>query len=210
MGFDEETLRKRIYCHRGLWGSTEAQNSLYSLGAAASSGFGIETDIRDSGSNLIVAHDAFSESKVELSALYGLNAPIALNIKSDGLLRRDLGSISESLSAPGSFAFDGSIPEMLQYKKAGLPLALRVSEYEPELSWKCKYIWLDAFESDWWLEKEILPRLSESHFVIIVSPELHSRNHENVWNIAAKEISGMNPNVAICTDKPIEFLGILQ
>ncbi|CAN2170865.1 hypothetical protein MCEMRE182_00046 [Candidatus Nanopelagicaceae bacterium] len=210
MGFDEETLRKRIYCHRGFWRSQEDQNSLNSLRAAASSGFGIETDVRDSRTNLVIAHDAFSESKVELSALYGLNVPIALNIKSDGLLRRDLGGISESLSAPGSFAFDGSIPEMLQYKKAGLPHALRVSEYEPELSWKCKYIWLDAFESDWWVEKEILPRLSENHFVIIVSPELHSRNHEKVWSIAAKEIFALNPNVAICTDKPIEFFGILQ
>jgi hypothetical protein len=186
MSMGKRELRRHIYCHRGYWTTSAEQNSLKALSDASANGFGIDP------------------SEINL-----IDTPIALNIKCDGLLRKGLEEIIRLVQDPGSFVFDGSIPEMLQYKRAGVKHALRLSEYEQELSWQTNHIWLDAFQYDWWLEDNTLQRLSENNFVVVVSPELHSREYLNVWDVVAAEISGCNPNVAICTDKPTEFLGIL-
>jgi hypothetical protein len=209
MSMGKRELRRHIYCHRGYWTTSAEQNSLKALSDASANGFGIETDLRDSAGKLVITHDAFSSSALDPSEINLIDTPIALNIKCDGLLRKGLEEIIRLVQDPGSFVFDGSIPEMLQYKRAGVKHALRLSEYEQELSWQTNHIWLDAFQYDWWLEDNTLQRLSENNFVVVVSPELHSREYLNVWDVVAAEISGCNPNVAICTDKPTEFLGIL-
>jgi hypothetical protein len=210
MGFSDLELRRRIYCHRGQWETKTDQNSKDALIMAAANGFGFETDIRDSFGNLAISHDAFSVSDLVLSDLLNLNAPIALNIKSDGLLRDGIHEISKIAQNSGSFVFDGSIPEMLHYRRAGLPHALRLSEYESTLSWQSEYVWLDAFETDWWLETDLLQRFSERHFVVVVSPELHARESLRVWDAVAKEIINSNPNVGLCTDLPMEFLRMIE
>lgn len=209
MSMGKGELRRRIYCHRGHWTTKAEQNSLKALRNAAVNGFGIETDMRDSVNKLVISHDAFSSTSLELSEIKGVETPVALNIKCDGLLQKGHDEIIQLVQQPGSFVFDGSIPEMLQYRRTGVNHALRLSEYEKELSWQTNYIWLDAFEYDWWLEDSTLQRLSEEHFVVVVSPELHSREYLNVWDVVAEEILSSNPNVAICTDMPAEFLGML-
>lgn len=210
MGVETSELRQLIYCHRGQWTTRADQNSREALRDASVNGFGIETDMRDSVGKLVFSHDAFLPSALALSELTDIDTPIALNIKSDGLLRKGLEDIVKLVRGPKSFVFDGSIPEMLQYKRAGVNHALRLSEYEKELSWPTKCIWLDSFEKDWWLESDSLQRLSENHFVVVVSPELHGREYLKVWDVVAGEIGNSNPNVGICTDKPIDFLGLIK
>jgi len=48
---------RRILCHRGLWNKVEEQNTAKSFYAAFKLGFGIEIDLRDQGSKLVISHD---------------------------------------------------------------------------------------------------------------------------------------------------------
>ncbi|EHZ0305119.1 hypothetical protein K4888_001154 [Campylobacter upsaliensis] len=47
----------QILAHRGFWREKKEQNSLASLAKAFEMGFGIETDLRDGGGNLLLSHD---------------------------------------------------------------------------------------------------------------------------------------------------------
>ena len=207
---DLKDLRSRIYCHRGFWERKEDQNTSSAIAAAVERGMAIETDIRDLNGKLVISHDAPSSPNNDVLDLLKLNAITALNIKSDGLLKLDFPLVQHLLMGVNSFAFDGSIPEMLNFRKANLPHALRISEYEQELAWETPYIWLDAFNSDWWIEGELLSKFSEKHFVVVVSPELHGRQHLKVWDKVVEQISDGNHNLGVCTDFPDEFLGAFQ
>jgi glycerophosphoryl diester phosphodiesterase len=206
MGVDLTNLKQRIYCHRGYWTSIGKQNSLEAFILAATHGFGIETDIRDRLGTIAISHDPAIASGHEIEKLPRTGVPIALNIKSDGLLGIGSSRLQELLLTDGTFVFDGSIPEMLRYRNAGLSHALRLSEYERDLSWNSPFVWLDAFHSDWWIERDLLRKLSEEHFVVVVSPELHKREHRVAWEAVLKEMLNSNENIGICTDNPDEFL----
>ncbi len=207
---DLKDLRSRIYCHRGFWERKEDQNTASAIVAAVERGMAIETDIRDLNGKLVISHDVTYSPNNGILELLKLNSPTALNIKSDGLLNLDFHTVQQLLRSENSFAFDGSIPEMLNFRRANLPHALRISEYEQELPWETPYIWLDAFNSDWWIEGELLNEFSEKHFVVVVSPELHGRQHLQVWEKVFEQISIGNPNLGVCTDFPDEFLEAFQ
>lgn len=203
-------LKENIFAHRGYWESRILQNSLESFSNAANHGFSIETDLRSYGGSIIVSHDSLnSGSKLNGELIFKSRSRFALNIKSDGLIEH-LPVNSEWYSDTKSFFFDGSIPELYKYKKKGFPIALRLSEFEKELPWFSKIIWLDSFESDWWIGKSLLERLSENHTVIVVSPELHNRENSKVWDYVSNLVVMGNLNVGICTDYPEKFLKNLE
>jgi glycerophosphoryl diester phosphodiesterase len=210
MGLVAETLKSRIYCHRGLWTSVDQQNTSGAFEDAIRSGFGIETDVRDRLGSIVISHDPVISSFAELDKLPKTSTPIAFNIKADGLLEIDNAAFQEYLWNQGSFVFDGSIPEMRKYRERNLPHALRLSEHEREVAWLSQYIWLDAFESDWWIEEEVLKLFTEKHFVVVVSPELHGRPKSRVWEIVRDEMLNGNPNLGICTDHPDQFMELLK
>ena len=188
----------------------EQQNTAEALESAIRFGFGIETDIRDHQSSIVISHDPASVACIDLAILAKTTSPIALNVKADGLLNIADDAITQILLIEGSFVFDGSIPEMLKYRERNLPHALRLSEYEKDIAWVTKYLWLDAFQSDWWISDETLNRLTEKHFVVVVSPELHGRSKSKVWEKVAAELVDGNPNLGICTDFPDQFLEMLK
>jgi len=210
MGLDMELFKSRIYCHRGLWTSVEQQNTAEALESAIKFGFGIETDIRDHQGSIVISHDPARAACIDLAILSKTTSPIALNIKADGLLNISDDAIAQILQIEGSFVFDGSIPEMLKYRERNMPHALRLSEYEKDIAWVTKYLWLDAFQSDWWVTDETLNRLTEKHFVVVVSPELHGRSRSKVWEKVAGELVDGNSNLGICTDFPDQFLEMLK
>ena len=43
-------------------------------------------------------------------------------------------------------------------------------EYEKELPWNPDYIWLDAFNDDWWIKDAKIRKLMDQTPTIIVSP----------------------------------------
>jgi glycerophosphoryl diester phosphodiesterase len=198
-------LNQNIFAHRGFWNSMIPQNSPESFVNASAFEFSIETDLRSIGSEIVISHDIPSnELTLNAGYIFDFNSRFALNIKSDGIFDYFLNK-REWLGETKSFFFDGSIPELYKYKNAGLPIALRLSEFEMELPWECKTIWLDSFNSDWWIKGDQLHTLSEKHFVIVVSPELHGREYLRVWDKTMELILKGNDNIGICTDYPDKF-----
>jgi hypothetical protein len=194
-------VKRWILAHRGRWDNEVGPNSASSIQAAFQNGFGVETDIRDLDGQIVISHDPCLGTSYE-SFLDFLNAEsrFAINIKSDGLLRQ-LRNYNELIRQSSSFVFDCSFPELLKYKQAGIAHAVRISEFERDIPWKPDFLWLDAFESDWWLEDETVSRQMESTPTIVVSPELHKRDQNRVWE-RVLELRSSGLDISICTDFP--------
>jgi hypothetical protein len=215
---DSTSLGERVLAHRGLWSDKADANSPGALLAALEAGFGIETDLRDLDGQIVVSHDPPSRTCPRADPLIedwtnkGLlgRLPLALNIKSDGLLTM-LGRLTPLIELTPHFFFDMSFPQLLTYVRVGLPVALRISEFEPPavhlldlLEIKPRY-WLDGFDSDWWLQNPHIAEICHSSPVTVVSPEIHGREPGRVWEwFAARVDEGCN--ISICTDRPFQVL----
>jgi hypothetical protein len=142
---------------------------------------------------------------IQASQTLDFGVPVALNVKSDGLSCFGLDYLPQIL-ATRSFFFDGSIPQMLDFKRKGIPHALRLSEYEVSLPWTPEYVWLDSFESDWWISQLSLFEIYPNPRFVIVSPELHGRNPNSMWDEICQLDSAIADRVIICTDRPADFI----
>lgn len=194
-----------IYAHRGIWGRPSEQNSYSAIAESNSKNFGAEIDVRSLDGEIILSHDpVMNDSYCKLHELSKLQLPLAINLKEDGLLQliQKSSILNNSLN---SFIFDGSIPQMLLARRLGLRHALRISEYEKVVGWHSDFIWLDSFESDWWLGDESILDFLKSNKVIVVSSELHNRKSEDMWKYLRNTSRELNFNFGICTDKPDEF-----
>lgn len=204
-----------ILAHRGLWSEPREQNSLHALVNAVQLGFGVETDVRDSNNELVISHSPPEGDEPKFrefleSVLSSEVQPvIALNVKADGLLRFLEPSVAAALP-DGSFFFDMSTPETIRYGNANLPTAVRISEYErmPDLrsagTANTRTIWLDSFDSDWWLDLTVDELVPDGWAVYIVSPELHGREPDLAWErLQGRDWEGKG--FGICTDYPVEF-----
>jgi hypothetical protein len=196
----------QVLAHRGFWYPKLAGNSLEALQKAASFGFGLETDLRNDSHGVWVAHDAINLNEmIQASRTLDFGVPVALNIKSDGLSSFGLDYLPQILSTR-SFFFDGSIPQMLDFKRKGIPHALRLSEYEVSLPWTPEFVWLDCFESDWWIsDLNIFETFQNPNFVI-VSSELHNRNPNFMWDVIYQLDSVIRDRILVCTDRPVDFI----
>lgn len=206
--------KSKVFAHRGLHSPETPANSIAALVDALERGFSIETDIRDSYGQIVIEHDPrelLLSEQLRLSNLLEIkrdnNQTLALNVKSDGLL-----AIRPNENFGNHFYFDMSGPETLRYMKASVPIAMRVSEHENEVSAISRgianWVWLDSFEDDWFLR-----HYADVGFLlrptVVVSPELHGRKPEAAWNwVASKYLEGND--VSICTDLPNEFLAHLN
>ena len=82
-----------IISHRGFWNNTRGKNSVHAFVSALSSGFGIETDVRDYDGNLVISHNIPNENSQTVDSFLNsfsksennYNLCLAINIKSDGL-----------------------------------------------------------------------------------------------------------------------------
>jgi len=206
MSFASMERKRNIFCHRGLWGPSVPQNSLSANTSAYEGGFSIETDIRQFRNRVVISHDSpQTEKPLELSDLTSFMCTFALNIKEDGI-HNLLGTFQAWIAETNSFVFDGSLPEMHRYRKAGIPHALRLSEYERTTPWDSGHIWLDSFHEDWWINNKDLESLWEGSRIVVVSPELHGRDPRFVWDYLLNESLKGKDNFSICTDRPLEFL----
>lgn len=200
----------RILSHRGFWLEPAEKNTHGAFDRSFRAGFGTETDIRDLDGSLVIAHDPprrgamTAEDMLALHAAIDPTLPLALNVKADGL-QAMTSALVERFGLTGAFVFDMSIPDTLQWLKAGVPVYTRLSDVEPEplLADRCAGIWLDAFHSDWWDATTIERQLAAGRRVCIVSPDLHRRDHRPVWGrLAAAAGVIATDNVMLCTDFP--------
>ncbi len=202
---------RKIIAHRGYWLNQSEKNTATAFNRALEYGFGIETDFRDLNGQLVISHDVPVEGAMNVAEFIYIYkrtpvlAPIALNIKSDGLypLIKDL--IIQS-GMTNYFVFDMSVPDTRGYLAEQIPVFTRLSEYEtaPAFLDKSRGVWLDAFESEWYDEKVIQNLLSQEKQVAIVSPELHRRPHLQQWQFLKEHHFHKSDLVSLCTDFPLE------
>ena len=181
-----------------------------SFSGAARKGFSIETDLRDARKAITISHDPVDEDGLDVTRIFNLNCRFALNIKSDGLFELFQKSFFEFLNLTDSFFFDGSVPQMLQYKKKGLKTALRLSEFETNLPWHTPFIWVDSFEEDWWIKSNYIESLAMERQLIFVSPEIHGRENLFAWDEILRLDLKYPGMINICTDLPSKFVSYAQ
>ena len=199
----------QLIAHRGYWLDPNEKNTATAFSRALSCGFGIETDFRDLNGELVVCHGiplSGTMSASEFAALYQscpVKAPLALNIKSDGL-QGLIGDLIKDSTFQNYFVFDMAVPDMRSYIGLGIPTFTRQSEYEivPTLLSSCQGIWLDAFESTWYDLGVINAVLAQGKGVAIVSPELHGRSHMELWQWLKANSMHEHSLVSLCTDFP--------
>lgn len=199
----------KIIAHRGMWNQSSEKNTMTAFERALNHGFGIETDFRDFNGELVISHDIPSKNAIpanaffELCEHYAVDAPHALNVKSDGLQFLLSDYLRLWLSSQ-YFLFDMAVPDMLGYLKMHLNTYARISEYEPyqDFDGKVSGVWLDAFKSDWFRGSELSLICPPSKPVAIVSPELHGRNtYLDLWSWI-KDVDTSQAQIFLCTDLP--------
>ncbi len=170
---------------------------------------GIEVDVHGYNKRIVVNHDPFVKS-VEFSKwLNNYNHKILfVNIKEEGIESEVL-KILNKKNVSNFVLFDVSFPFIYKLLSQNQrKLAIRISKYEAlegfvKLKIKPKWVWLDLFE-------DIIPLSKKSHMllrqnkikIIIVSPELHGRNIDNIKKIK-NQIKRRNINIdAVCTKVP--------
>lgn len=202
----------RILAHRGHWKSEYEhkeleKNSLSAISRASELGFGLETDLRDFRGRIAISHDPVVSSGFGIEELLCLNfeGPVALNIKSDGLI--PIIETAFNLTKPKFeyFFFDMSVPETVKYHSNNLPIASRLSEIETLTGGQENFVWLDSFRSDWYTTQTDWLGILDTSQVVIVSPELHSRAHTHTWEWITQQMN-QHKNLYLCTDNPMEFL----
>ena len=200
-----------IIAHRGYWVDSEEKNTVKAFTRALENGFGIETDFRDLNGELVVSHEIPSARAmkvaefIEIYQAHPVSAPMALNIKSDGLHGLIDNFIADA-KFKNVFVFDMAIPDMRGYLKNHIPTFTRLSEYEqyPAFLKDCEGVWLDAFESEWYGVEKINPLLNQKKKIAIVSPELHGRPHLALWELIRAHDFHRNDLMSICTDFPMQ------
>lgn len=199
-----------ILCHRGMWSRREDGNSLGALEAALASGYGLETDIRDRRGDVVISHDSADDRAPQLGDLLQLyrshaddSLTLALNVKADGL-QEAVASALERYSVNKYFLFDMSIPDHLRWLAAGLRTFTRQSEFErdPALYEQSSGVWMDCFQRDWMTAGDIERHLRAGKSVCLVSPELHGRRHESMWEMVRRARLDGHEGVMLCTDLP--------
>jgi hypothetical protein len=199
----------KIISHRGYWKELTEKNSEAAFRRSFTFGFGTETDLRDMDGEVVISHDPPRTGAMDFSAFLqsyqacGGNLPLALNIKADGL-QAMVKNCLERFSVSDYFVFDMSVPDLLGYHKAGIPFYTRMSEHEriPVLLDEASGVWLDAFDSEWYQDEDFLSLARAGKSVCIVSPELHRRQHLQLWQRLRNLDNNDCGNLILCTDCP--------
>lgn len=208
----------QLLAHRGLWQTPNEQNTLASFSDAFSNGFGIEFDVRDHKKNLLISHDTPRGDEIQFEKfleLYqdkGNDLPLAINIKSDGLLEVLKKQLHE-FKISNYFIFDMSIPETVKYMRSELNIFVRCSEFENYPSLSSYGLWLDDFGNFAEFDAIFSECLQQNRAVSLVSPELHKREYKEKWQTWKSLLNKYKHNqspIYLCTDFPLiakQFFG---
>ena len=143
--------------------------------------FGVEIDLRDWGSRIILQHDPFKAGEdFEEYLEHYKHGTMILNIKSERIEFRVLDLLKEH-NVTNYFFLDSSFPMIYQLSEMGeRNLALRFSEFEGldtliAMQGRATWVWVDCF-TRFPLDKQISDRIHEQGFnICLVSPELQGR-----------------------------------
>ncbi|RMN63551.1 putative phosphodiesterase [Pseudomonas syringae] len=197
----------QIISHRGYWLQRPERNLPEAFHRSFDLGFGTETDVRDVAGQLVISHDMPAGGELTLDGLLdimaGRNLPLAINVKADGLAQ----ALAETFARCGHtnwFAFDMAVPDMRSYLNANLITYTRLSDVEPSPAWleQAAGVWLDGFEGEWFSNQVIGDLLSLGKRICVVSPELHGRGHDALWQQLLEFRS--QDRLMLCTDLPAD------
>lgn len=200
-----------ILSHRGLWKTKDEQNTLAAFERSFRLGFGTETDFRDRGGRLVVAHDPEPAPALDAADFFALLAeinpalPLAINIKADGLQTLLLEQLVRH-GISNYFLFDMSVPDAMRSLAAGLRCFTRRSDQEPAPAFAhlSAGVWLDSFSHGWLKSQTVAELLEMNKLVCVVSPELHKRPHLDFWQELRDRRLESHPGLMLCTDRPEE------
>lgn len=201
----------KILSHRGLWFTETEKNSIEAIKRAFDNDFGIETDIRDLNTQLVISHNPPQGNEEYLNKIFELynlcqcDTFLAINIKSDGLdelLERQLNEYKIN----NYFVFDMSVPDTLNYINRGLKFFCRQSEVEmiPSFYDESLGVWMDQFYSDWINAVKIKEHINKGKYVALVSPELHKHEYKKFWEMLKSSELYKSEQLFLCTDFPLE------
>lgn len=205
-----------ILSHRGYWKTPAEKNTTAAFARSFHLGFGTETDLRDLGGDLVVAHDPPAPGTLPAATLFGVyqgiggSLPLALNIKADGL-QKLLPPLLAAYQVSHWFVFDMSVPDALGWLRVGAPTFTRHSDVEPHPPYypQAAGVWLDGFQADWWDAAVVRRHLDAGKQVCVVSPELHGRDPRPAWDRLAAAGLGADPRAMLCTDRPEDAREVL-
>lgn len=173
--------------------------------------YGVEVDLRSSGSEIICAHDPFLEAEKFSDWIRAFNhRGLIANIKSEGIEKEVLKIISDN-KIKNFFLLDVTFPMIYQLHEFPVNnFAYRVSDLESFnlhgfSKVKCSWIWLDAFERFPLNQYQNIIQANLPNIKIcLVSPELHTNRNKNTSERIFKEIKSLGYNFdAICTKDPL-------
>lgn len=195
----------QIIAHRGFTHGPD-RGGPPQLIRALNSGFGVEFDVRDCESGLVLAHDPWqghADSFQDFLSRIPSDGALAINIKSCGLAARVKSElVACKINLSRCFCFDMAIPDYLHYARIGLPVYARLSEFEPisPIVNDADGVWLDSFHTQWWDGQLIADLLFSGKNVCVVSPELHGRDHTSLWSQIKEKKYHQHEKFMICTD----------
>lgn len=201
----------KILAHRGYWNSNINSNSPIALREALHRGYGFESDVRDYNGKLVISHYIADSNSQDLAEVLHWLAEcqnqlcFAINIKADGLGEM-LNELLIQNGIQNYFAFDMSVPQMIEYRALGLTYFTRQSEVEahPVLYRDAVGVWIDGFFDNIWITEELLnSHLNCGKQICIVSPELHQRDHLKFWSWLKRYHIDWS-KIMLCTDYPNE------
>ncbi len=201
-----------ILAHRGAWDTPDEKNTVQAIKRAFSNGWGIETDVRDYCGKLVISHDIASEDSpllTDILSVYkevGMESFLAINIKADGIQSLLMNELEE-YEISNYAVFDMSIPEQVVYKKMNIPFFTRQSEIEtyPVMYDDAAGVWMDEWEKAWIDRQVICGHLEKGKVVGIISPEIHGRDYQILWEHLKKIDSD---RLFLCTDIPKEAVEV--
>lgn len=191
-----------------MWRQREEGNSLAALEAALDHGFGFETDIRDRGGEVVISHDSPDGAAPQLAEIFAQyrrreadGLTMALNVKADGL-QTAVADLLERFGVRNYFVFDMSVPDHLRWLALGIRTFTRQSEVEPSppLYERSSGVWMDCFHGEWMTPTLIAQHLRAGKEVCLVSPELHGRLHEPMWDMMRQSGLHQDERLMLCTD----------
>ncbi|MDB2515430.1 hypothetical protein N9X11_03405 [Candidatus Pelagibacter bacterium] len=146
--------------------------------------YGIEIDVRDYKTKLILSHDPFKsgESLEQFLKKYN-HGTLILNIKSE-FIEASAIKLLKKFNIKRYFFLDSSYPSIINMAQKKIKkFAIRVSDYESfeniyKIHPNCKWIWLEIFKNLNLKKRDIKFIENNNIKVCLVSPELHNKkNH---------------------------------
>lgn len=204
-----------IIAHGGWYVMPEEKDLPSAYYRALEAGMGIVIPVRDHNGRLVIARGpatdgslSFDEFLAERPVWPGDPPVLAVQVCAEGLsrlLHRSLRHIEGVVP----FLFGMTAPDMQNYMDGHIPIYVRQSDLEtqPPFYEFAEGVWLDSFERDWFDDRLIIQHLRTGKLVTVVSPEIHGRPHEPMWNLLRSlqdKLGELSGSIQLCTERPQE------